>query len=416
MYDLQLKFYKKIKKDILNYYYFAALNYKKFTLEQAREKVRSKNKLKVIFYVTEKAKWSADSLFRALKKYENIEVNIAVPYFEDQTKYSQTIEFFSKIDKDIIKLNTTYGKPQSLLDFEPDIVFYQQPWEIDESNLCEKISKSCLCAYIPYGFMSIDSDYAHYYLPFHFCLWRYFAESEEQKKLLARKNRLLAKSTCNLGYPKLDIYKEKTPTAKSHKTIIYAPHWSIEGSHIHYSTFDKNCWYFLEKAKSTPDIEWIFKPHPVLVQSVINQGFMTYKEYADYVKQWEQLPNAKVVTDGNYLEEFLNSDALITDSISFLAEYLPSKKPIIHLQTGKTSGFNIIAKKMMKDYYKVKSTQEIDKIFDRVVIKGDDYLYKKRMKALKYVIDNKTPAGENIAEYLLKTFDLNNKFDNKIKE
>lgn len=412
MFDWQLKLYKKIKKDIINYHSFAALKHGQYSLMQAVKKVKSKKKLKIIFYVSEKAKWSSDSLFRELKKYKNIEVNIALPFHISSICYESNLRFFEKIDKDIIKLNLTDGKPQSLLDFEPDIVFYQQPWEIDESNLCENISKSCLCAYIPYGYMLIESDYAHYYLPFHFSLWRYFAESAEHKKLLTRKNKFLGQSTYNFGYPKIDIFKEKTPSVKSQKTVIYAPHWSIKGCHICYSTFDKNCWYFLEKAKSTPDIEWIFKPHPILIQSVITQGFMTCEEYCDYVREWENLPNAKVITDGNYMEEFLDTDALITDSVSFLAEYLPSKKPIVYLSNGSNVGFNIIAKKMMKDYYKVETTQEIDRIFDRVIVKGDDYLYKKRMKALKYVADNKIPAGEGIAKHLLQTFEL----DSELKE
>lgn len=408
MFYWQAKLIDNVKKDLC--LKFSLQNYSnlRYPFEKALEKVKTKKKLKILFYVNDRAKWCSDSLFKELQKHACFEANIALQHIDDAETDTKNINFFKNIDENLIEFHYKNEEACNLLTFEPDLVFYQQPWYHTEENSIEKVSKSCLTAYVPYGFMLNESVGTQYYLPFHFCLWRYFAENEEQKKLLNEKNNFLSDRVLNLGYPKLDGYFSKNIQLQkpNKKTVIYAPHWSIKNPNLDYSTFEKNYKYLLKKATNTPDINWIYKPHPVLIYQLEKTGFMSTKDYLAYENEWAKLPNAKVVTDGNYFDTFEESNLLITDSISFLAEYLPTGNPIIHLKNKNCCGFNKIAKKLIKNYYKAYDIKQIDRLIDQLIAQDNDCDYKKRMKALKYVMDNKTPAGENIVKYLIKTFEL----------
>ena len=65
--------------------------------------------------------------------------------------------------------------------FKPDIVFYQQPWGINQKHSILEVSKYALTAYVPYCFYSLKS-YLNYMSGFHGILWKYFVETEEHKK------------------------------------------------------------------------------------------------------------------------------------------------------------------------------------------------------------------------------------------
>ena len=47
----------------------------------------------------------------------------------------------------------------------------------------------------------------------------------------------------------------------------------------------------------------------------------------DYFFKWESLPNARVHEDIDYYDLFATADAMITDCVSFRAEYLFANKP-----------------------------------------------------------------------------------------
>ena len=368
--------------------------------------IKNKKIINIVFYVSEKAKWSTQSLFEELKKDKRFSVKIAV-----QNPYNEEIKFFQNLDAEVVPVYQTNGELLDILTLSPDIVFYQQPWEICEINKIERISEKALTAYVPYGYMAIKSDGAHYFLPFHFHLWRYFCENDKQKKLFIKKNKLLKNILYNSGYPKIDVYFDYKPQNTSRKTIIWAPHWSFGDNFVRFGTFDKNCEFFYELAKNNPNINWIYKPHPGLICWIEKTKFMTKIEYQKYLEKWYTLPNAKIVTDGNYFDTFFESDALVTDSISFLFEYLPTKKPIIYIDSKRGCDFNETTKPIVKSYYKVTTNEEIENIIKKVVKDGNDYKYKERMKHLKNFIDNKTPAGKNIAKYLRNILEIGDSND-----
>ena len=70
---------------------------------------------------------------------------------------------------------------------------------------------------------------------------------------------------------------------------------------------------------------------------------------------------------------FKTSDCLITDCISFLAVYLPTGNPVIHLLSKKqTREFNEFDNYIIEWYYQVFNNSELEKTFSQIIVEGSD--------------------------------------------
>ena len=205
-----------------------------------------------------------------------------------------------------------------------------------------------------------------------------------------------------VGYPELDTYLE--PTVEDNKKyVIYAPHWSLGNTPLKYATFDWNGQYILDYAKAHPEIKWIFKPHPVLKGRLIELGLMTQEEADNYYAEWDKIG---IKYEGpDYLDLFKESKALITDCGSFLAEYMPTKNPVILLRSKKATPYNFLAQKVTKYYYSVWNLQELETALKNVLIKGLDP-WKERRLAMLNKLDLVTNASQNILDEFNREFDI----------
>ena len=217
--------------------------------------------------------YKRQSLYEALKKSSHFEPFVLLANFKKpeigispQEHIRKGIKFFESRD---IELKLVYDINQyrhlELKTFKPDIVFYQQPWQIPDKQNLINTSKYALIAYVPYCYHSQNS-YVNYLLGFHGKLWKYFVETELHKKEYEQIYK--AKNCIAVGSCKLDNYKlidsskiNKIWKTTGKKRIIYAPHHFFEQEAPQgVSTFDKNGNFILRLAKSHPEYEWIFRP------------------------------------------------------------------------------------------------------------------------------------------------------------
>ena len=57
----------------------------------------------------------------------------------------------------------------------------------------------------------------------------------------------------------------------------------------------------LEIAETMGNMSWIFRPHPLLGTSLVNNGqIKNLEEYESYLNRWRNLPNASVQIGGDY--------------------------------------------------------------------------------------------------------------------
>lgn len=374
-------------------------------------------KIRVGFFVFETTKWNCQVFYERLKKDERFEPFILLSYFNNKQGnipineyYSEAKKFFRQNGAEVydaydINAKEEKEKYKDLKKFKADIIFYQQPWAVKKEQCVEKTHKNSLLCYIPYCFYSMDS-YLNYLWDFQALMWKYFVETDLHKKEYEQKYG--AKNCITVGSTKLDGYHfinsenaEKCWKTKNKKRIIYAPHHSFDDGLHEVATFRENGQFILELAKKHPETEWIFRPHPAFSDRVVKKSVMSEQEIENYYKEWEKI--GSVSTGGNYYEMFSASDCLITDCISFLSEYAPTCKPVLHLRKNyQRDEFNALVKKIDEGYYQIYSNDELQEVFENVVIKNEDYLAEKR-ELNKNVLPTEVLASEKIYEYLKKT-------------
>ena len=370
------------------------LNYEK-VLHRIKDLVKSGKQLRVVFVCEENQKWGYQFVYEIMKKNPLFEVLPIILYpiiSKNRVEFTQekNKEFFTKQGIESVDGYDYDGKTKiNLKTFEPDIVFYQQPWYLEGENHPVNLSKYALTIMIPYGYTTLSeknwgSDAVR---RVYSNLWMFFSESKYHNNFykkaagMRHKDNLIATGTPKLDYYHIPVKQEFEKLWKGGRNrIIWAPHHSINNTGLCMSTFEEYYKFLLDFAKKHREYSFIVKPHPALRSTCISQRFMTEKEYDVYMEEWSNLPNASVYTEGNYFDIFKTSDILVTDCSSFFAEYFPAGKPIILLDKKNRAPFDKFGKQLEKGFYKVNKPDELPVLLENILLKKNDYLENIRRK------------------------------------
>jgi CDP-glycerol glycerophosphotransferase (TagB/SpsB family) len=112
--------------------------------------------------------------------------------------------------------------------------------------------------------------------------------------------------------------------------VIWAPHHSYGASWLNFGHFTNQKDSMLEYAQKNPDIDIVLRPHPFLFGTLTGRDLMSSEELTDWRLKWDLLPNTFTDIDGPFTSLALASDVMITDGVSFIAEYpLVTRKSVI---------------------------------------------------------------------------------------
>ncbi len=372
----KIKIYRKKQKSYIN-------RYNKI-LNILKQKSKN-NKIRVCFLVSESAKWNAQSLYDLMEKSDIFEPFILVTnlsynvYFQS---YKQILEFYKTCANNVqVGWNDETNESIDLKLFNPDIVFYQQPWGLYDNQSVEYVSNFALTYYFSYAMGDALHTFNWNFENFYLILKNYFVFSKYEKKLYTDNLKFNLNNIVVIGHPKLDTYKNYKEEYHEHKYVIYAPHHSLEIDSLNYATFLWNGKYILEWAQKHPNFDWVFKPHPRLKQALILNNIMSEEEVNKYFNEWQ---NVGIFCDeGSYFNLFKNSKCLITDCGSFLVEYLPTKQPVIHLRNPKATDYIPASKVAMQSYYDVWNIRNLEKCLNDILINGIDTKKQERMDAIR---------------------------------
>ena len=128
---------------------------------------------------------------------------------------------------------------------------------------------------------------------------------------------------------------------------------------------------------------------------------MTKSEVEDYYNEWAKI--GYVYQMGDYFDIFKSSDLMITDCASFLAEYLPSKKPLIRLIKDNSIEMSDLGSKIVSQYYNARNKKEIEYLFQLLAVEKNDYKKKEREKLVVEIVDFNESASNKIYKYILKS-------------
>ena len=365
-----------------------------------------KDKIKCVFLVFCNTKWNGDSLYKKLdsdSRFSPIVVLAILPTTAAVSNREANCQFFTERGYDFAVISNG----ADLQKHKPDVVFYQQSrHEASYVGLMPAdISRYALCLYFHYGIAAALAPHSwDKQSTFYKTLYRNFVFNSAVVEQFQAKG---VHNTIATGHPKMDAYLEPVKSQpwkdKEKFKIIYAPHHSVDhcfSSPIRFGTFDWNGSELLEWARTHPDTEWIFKPHPRFRLAVLNAGIMGEDEINAYYDDWNKI--GAVYTQGDYFDVFRTADLLITDCFSFLTEWLPTEKPCIHLLTVNDAHRirSPVHENSSRHYYKVKNMDELNGTMEMLVVRREDPLAKARIQDAKNI---PLDCAKNIHHWLIET-------------
>lgn len=408
-------------------YELSRQRYRSKELELKLSLMKGVRPLKVVFLVTENAKWNVQSVYEALDGSSAFEPLILTfpgyrtrktPVAALEESERVNFDFFSERGMRVAHGYSSAGGYVDLEQLEPDIVFYEQPHQfLPERLWVRRVGEYALTCYIGYGVMIAKIQQLQFNREFHHRLWRIFAETEMHRELFAKYSAVGDGNVVVTGHPKLDVYLSEAASQgdalwavdrterPQTKRVVWAPHFSIKNREVAFSTFHRYYRFFFDLAQRESRLDWIIKPHPWLRSACVKYGLMSRAQVDAYFAAWDELPNARVYEQGDYFEIFKSSDAMILDSVSFVAEYMPTECPMLFLVNKEPPlvGFNEFGDALQAGLYKARTTGDIEAFISNTVIGDSDPLRSTRKGLAERILAQPTGgAGGAVRDYLAR--------------
>ena len=313
-----------------------------------------KSPINVVFLSISASTWKYEHLYKLMAEDSSFQplvlvcpqVNFGEKFMHKQM--NETLKFFKDRGYNVIpSFDEQKNDFIDLSVLHPDILMYTNPYKgIHLSQYFIGSTNNALPCYISYYYPTGIRGYHAKLLAFESALWINFLASS------AEYHRTIYQSNCKVvGYPMFDVLKNGSNTRKDwkskdkkYKKIIWAPYHHIfpeDDNIIQCSTFLKYADIMLTIAHEYQDkVQFVLKPHPLLRAKLEKHPEWGKARTDAYFELWKAGQNTNLV-EGEYIDLFNSSDALIHDCGSFIVEYLYVNKPVLYLASSSKYGENI---------------------------------------------------------------------------
>lgn len=356
--------------------------------EHCRAKIARNEKLRVCFLVCDAAMFSAESVYLKMRADSRYETFIAVApritrgekFLRETLHKTVTVlterygEVMCLYDPDTKKRESLYGKADIVF---TTVVYANQTFS---EYTTRSLSDFALTACISYGYsgqLLADTRKMIFTQEFAF-FWKLFVPNAATLALWGEKNPHLKRNLALGGYSKMDRLSSIPRKTAGRKKILICPHHSLgrdEGGGVQLSNFIKYSGFFLELPGRYPDIDFVFRPHPLLFPRLATDAWWGDKKTAEYRAAMEAMPNVEFQSGGDYFETFAKSDAMIHDCGSFFAEYFYTGNPQCYLLEDKGEidrEFTDFGKALHDHVFHAFSENDIVDFIDTVVVAEAD--------------------------------------------
>ncbi len=296
-----------------------------------------------------------------------------------------------------------------------DLVCYPSPYDLSFSyyNPPYAAELGIPSIHINYGFFRSKYDRDIYGKDNYNNFWRVFLETPLNYEEYAQYGYCDASNAVLTGYSKMDELSKYQceQNTRERKRIIIAPHHSVEGGTnkiLSLSNFQRYADFFLQLPQDYPEIDFVFRPHPMLFTVLRRKNQWGNEKVDQYLEQILSYSNVTYSTEGNYLKEFAESDGIIQDCGSFLVEYLYTDKPCCYMLKSPEdieSKFSELGKKCLENCYIAYNEIDIREYLDNVILQDIDYKKVQRHEYMhKEVMVNYPFATEKVYEHIVNCF------------
>lgn len=382
------------------------------------ESLRKKKTITVLFFAQHPAYWRCDSLYRLMLENDRFNPVIIVC-----GEYNLGHEKMLENQKITVDYMNQKGYPYDVAydeqrdswfdirkEINPDIIIYTKLYKgvVPRNYYFDAFWDKLFC-FVPYAMQTSS-------LP-ELCIFRGIQLSWlkfYETPLVFADSPVVRTRSRITGSPMADVFMDH----KNHlahdpwkikdrrvKRIIWAPHHSIGGGSLGYSNFLTVSGYFVGLSKKYKEvIQFAFKPHPLLRDTLYNCPGWGKQKTDAYYAFWAESSNC-IFADGDYVDLFLTSDAMIHDCASFTVEYLFTGNPVMYLtKENHDATLNAFGKNAFDCHYMGRGNEDIEKFIASVVIRGVDPMKDKRLNFLNgnLLPPNGKTAAQNMIDEILK--------------
>ncbi len=403
------------------------------TLQKVRSRVRKGEKVRVQYLVNMPSMFPAKRLMEQMLQDDTFAVEL---YVIPDIRFGDE-EMLRILKATYAELAARYPFVKYAVDFDEtgitvyhnvsegaDLVCYPSPYDVSYSlyNPYYAVRNGLLSFHINYGFFRSGYDRIVYRMDNYNNFWKVFLETEQNLQEYKTYGNSLGYNAEVVGYAKMDglqEYMAACPKNRERKKIIVAPHHSVEGGANHVlalSNFVQYADFFLNLFAEHPNVDFIFRPHPVLFTILSRPKQWGENKVKAYLARLAALPNVRYSTGGDYLQEFAESDGIIQDCGSFLVEYFYTGKPCCYMLKSPEdieNKFSELGKQCLENCYVAYDKDAIRQFLEEVILKGNDPKSEARARfAREVVMMNYPHVTEKILESLESAFmvdDVTNK-------
>ena len=267
------------------------LHYKS-VLSGFRERVKNMEKMRVAFFVVYDCAFPARPLFEMMQSDSLFQPFIVI--IPDTSRGEQ--HMFDKMESSYVTLSKAYpgavhqgydARQKAFVDFsdQADFVCTANPYDVMTHKYYTSMylkDKPILCFFTLYGY-SGRTKYEHsvFKMPFYSIVWRVFVESVKSLEETKRVQPLKGDNLVMTGYVKMDDMAKQKARPRTSKKIIIAPHHTVPGGNgeLNLSQFVRYSDFFLELPGKYPDIDFVFRPHPLLFTTLLLRKLWTEEKH-----------------------------------------------------------------------------------------------------------------------------------------
>ncbi len=368
--------------------YLSAHKHYEEVLIKLRDKAQSGAKIKVAFLVVYTSTFSSLPIYKLMSNDDRYETSlIAIPDVQRgiqhlRETYENTLKDLKTFDEHVIEGYDC--KLDQYLDIgnEYDLIFFNTPYKgmIHEYHNVEYfLDKDVLTFYVNYGFFTLKYGREIVKQDFYNYVWKVFIDSDENLRDLKKVEMIRGKNGVVSGYIKMDSMADAVIEKRTRKRVLICPHHTVSGwtgtKFLALSNFLKYADLILELPQKYPELDFVFRPHPLLFYNLVSRRLWSEEEVDAYIHQMNSMSNMEYDKDSNYFETFANSDAMIHDCGSFTAEYLFTENPCCYMLKDEAQikdDFLPMGQDCLQHYYKAYEAEDIYHFIEDVVIRGND--------------------------------------------
>ncbi|MFY9378546.1 MAG: CDP-glycerol glycerophosphotransferase family protein [Peptococcia bacterium] len=375
---------------------------------------KENNKIKVTFFIQNPNTWSSTaSVYEAFLADDRADVKIVqLPFIHKfDSEYHKSRSFL--LEKEIPFIPWYFYNVE---EDKPDIVIYHSPYDSTRPEMysVENIKRLGIkIVYIPYCQELFGGEITSWFFnnDIHRDAWKIYVRSEKYKQMFKKNSIYSGENLVITGHPKFDslallkdfrVKQDLITKIGDRIVFLWNPHFYFADG-ISGSTFNIFKDFILSIFRQRDDLFLIIRPHPLLFGSLtkINNGDTTVVD--NFRNTINSMGNVMLDESNDYREAFVLSNALISDTSSFLLTYMPTYKPILHLIGEHGIELNEDGQDIANACYKASSKEDIKNFIDMVVAKKDPLLDLRISKLREHLTYSDGKCGYRIKEDIINS-------------